>query len=48
MPDGYAITGWFKFGSTRYYADSKGVVQTGDVKIGRTIYHFDANGQLIQ
>lgn len=44
---GLMLTGWQYINNHWYYFDSSGIMQTGPVKIGETVYQFNEQGQLI-
>ena len=44
MPEGYAMTGWFKFGSIYYYGNDDGTVVTGLQSIDGKTYYFSEDG----
>ena len=46
MPDGHRHTGWLSFGSTRYYMNQLGQMQTGKVLIDGKEYFFNVDGKL--
>ena len=50
--EGHMVTGWFKSGSSTYYAncnkkENYGALLTGVQKIGQTFYRFDSSGRLL-
>ena len=44
---GKALTGWQTINEKEYYFDSKGIVATGEVKIGLEKCKFNEKGELI-
>ena len=44
MPEGYVLTGWYKFGSTYYYGNKDGAVVTGLQEIDGKTYYFSEDG----
>ena len=45
--EGKALTGWQTINEKEYYFDSKGIVATGEVKIGLEKCKFNEKGELI-